>query len=192
MISRPPLPFQKVFAEFKSIDKIPYEELLWTIEWLNFRGTIKERDKYTCQMCDIRPYRDITQQELEVLQRNYLSFHIDLADGDYDKAYRTVESILRTHHREVWDVPVQLEVHHQYYVWRLLPWEYDRNSLVTLCSDCHEKIHITNKPKTYSDIHLRREIILSHCSKCDGHGYIPEFKHVSGGVCFSCWGYGGI
>ncbi|GEM_PF-2342355 len=28
------------------------------------------------------------------------------------------------------------------------------------------------------------------CKKCNGTGYIPEYKHIQNGICFSCWGTG--
>jgi 5-methylcytosine-specific restriction endonuclease McrA len=34
-----------------------------------------------------------------------------------------------------------LNVHHLYYEKGFDPWEYDDDSLVTLCDDCHEIIH---------------------------------------------------
>ena len=34
-----------------------------------------------------------------------------------------------------------LQVHHTYYILNAKPWEYDDNSLVTLCLDCHINVH---------------------------------------------------
>lgn len=31
---------------------------------------------------------------------------------------------------------------------------------------------------------------LHSCKRCNGSGYIPEYKHVQDGICFSCWGTG--
>lgn len=28
------------------------------------------------------------------------------------------------------------------------------------------------------------------CKKCNGTGFIPEYKHIQDGICFSCWGTG--
>jgi hypothetical protein len=33
----------------------------------------------------------------------------------------------------------QLHIHHRYYVWGRNPWEYEDDSLVTLCKDCHKE-----------------------------------------------------
>jgi len=32
--------------------------------------------------------------------------------------------------------------------------------------------------------------ITKSCFKCNGTGYIPEYHHIQGGICFSCWGSG--
>lgn len=37
------------------------------------------------------------------------------------------------------DANKTLHVHHKYYEYNLLPWEYPDESLVTLCCDCHEE-----------------------------------------------------
>ena len=34
-----------------------------------------------------------------------------------------------------------LQVHHKKYIKNRLAWEYDESNLITLCSDCHKKIH---------------------------------------------------
>jgi hypothetical protein len=28
------------------------------------------------------------------------------------------------------------------------------------------------------------------CTRCNGTGYLPQFKHIEGGVCFKCRGAG--
>ena len=39
----------------------------------------------------------------------------------------------------------ELEVHHVYYIAGLKPWEYDNESLITLCHDHHAEINDINK-----------------------------------------------
>ena len=34
-----------------------------------------------------------------------------------------------------------LQVHHRYYEEGLLPWDYPDAALVTLCEDCHKRLH---------------------------------------------------
>lgn len=38
-----------------------------------------------------------------------------------------------------------LHIHHLYYQNDLMIWEYDNESYVTLCEDCHKEIHIDIK-----------------------------------------------
>lgn len=40
---------------------------------------------------------------------------------------------------------VTLNVHHAYYEAGKAPWEYDSDTLTTLCEDCHQKIHEKQK-----------------------------------------------
>lgn len=40
---------------------------------------------------------------------------------------------------------VVLDVHHLYYDMDLKIWQYDNDALVTLCRDCHAKIHLDLK-----------------------------------------------
>ncbi len=42
-----------------------------------------------------------------------------------------------------------LEVHHTYYVKNTLPWNYDDESLITLCTYCHTEAHNLGKILTY-------------------------------------------
>ncbi|GAC1494825.1 MAG: hypothetical protein NVS1B13_25190 [Flavisolibacter sp.] len=43
--------------------------------------------------------------------------------------------------------------------------------------------------KAAMDLHFSYKA-FGPCPKCSGHGYIPCFKHVADGVCFSCYGRG--
>lgn len=42
-----------------------------------------------------------------------------------------------------------LEVHHKYYVDGRLPWGYPNDSLITICSKCHQIEHLNNPPREY-------------------------------------------
>jgi len=55
-----------------------------------------------------------------------------------------------------------LHVHHLYYVYDKMAWQYPNNALVTLCSKCHKKWHEEN------DLEFKTEI----CKK----KYIPSSK----------------
>ena len=42
-----------------------------------------------------------------------------------------------------------LHVHHKYYVFGRLPWEYPDQALITLCNTCHSKEHNLTRPQEY-------------------------------------------
>ena len=47
-----------------------------------------------------------------------------------------------------------LQVHHKYYSkypngFRVYPWNYPDDALITLCDECHKKVHSKKKIKTY-------------------------------------------
>ena len=90
------------------------------------------------------------------------------------------------------DNSVQLEVHHKYYIWNKLPWEYDKDALTTLCVSCHKDEHFGKRRIVYTDDTLTRKKILQSCLRCNGSGYLSEYNHVQNGICFACGGYGGV
>lgn len=45
------------------------------------------------------------------------------------------------HCRKCGNTNIKLEAHHLYYQRDLMLWEYDNDSLVTLCTKCHNDIH---------------------------------------------------
>ena len=88
-------------------------------------------------------------------------------------------------------IPKGLNVHHKYYVKGKAPWEYENDALITLCQDCHGLEHKTKKTPVYRDIYFKD--IMGHaqiCDRCGGSGYLPQYMHVEGGVCFKCYGEG--
>lgn len=89
-----------------------------------------------------------------------------------------------------------LHVHHEYYMKKhksyKLPWEYNGEALITYCSDCHQEWHKNNKTKIYEldENGNKKEVEYIKCPKCEGVGWLPEFKHIARGICFDCWGRG--
>lgn len=53
---------------------------------------------------------------------------------------------------------IKLNVHHTYYDLNLEPWEYDEDSLITLCENCHEEHHRTDR--------YLNKVILDAINKC--------------------------
>ena len=88
--------------------------------------------------------------------------------------------------------PIQLKglnIHHNYYINGLKPWEYDNETLITLCEKCHKKRHEREKVPIYRN---RNELLgfATNCPRCNGSGYLPEYNHIEHGVCFKCGGEG--
>ena len=84
-----------------------------------------------------------------------------------------------------------LNVHHKYYIKDKAPWEYEDDALITLCEDCHQKAHHSHIP-IYREIDSNRILYTntSTCDRCNGTGYLPQYRHVENGICFKCWGEG--
>lgn len=82
-----------------------------------------------------------------------------------------------------------LNVHHTYYTKGHKPWEYEDDSLVTLCEDCHKKRHTTSRIPLFDQ---DKKLIsnLFPCGRCGGSGYLPQYSHVEHGICFKCYGEG--
>ncbi len=90
-------------------------------------------------------------------------------------------------------VPKALNVHHNYYVNGKNPWEYDNEALVTLCEDCHRDIHKSTTTPVYKELYGKQILRYAEiCDRCGGRGFIPQYRHVMGGICFLCWGEGVI
>ena len=84
---------------------------------------------------------------------------------------------------------IELHVHHKYYVLGRLPWEYEDDALITMCHHCHWQVHQDNEILVYqSGPDGLRETAAQLCTKCSGAGFLPEYRHVQGGICFKCMG----
>lgn len=89
--------------------------------------------------------------------------------------------------------PNALNVHHRYYVDGKNPWEYDNDALITLCQDCHCLEHKSTHTPVYRDLYNKQVLRYAEiCDRCGGSGYLPQYRHVEGGICFKCWGEGVI
>ena len=84
-----------------------------------------------------------------------------------------------------------LNIHHTYYTKECKPWEYENDSLVTLCEDCHKKRHENTGIPLY-DQEKRFISNLIPCDRCGGSGYLPQYNHVEHGICFKCNGEGAV
>ena len=87
------------------------------------------------------------------------------------------------------EYPRFLNVHHKHYIIQHKAWEYEDDDLVTLCNECHTKVHKAIGAPVYSDENgYMKEVHLTPCYRCQGTGYFPEYKHVENGICFRCSG----
>lgn len=201
MVKRPPM----LFANLKSMcikqgkREINYENLLWTYEWIAFRDGIIMRDQHTCTKCSISRYKKLPPEqyvaELEEWsnRKKYYNLNSDTLQDDSGEADDFVIFNNKAKPSDEWyDKSVPLEVHHKYYIRGNLPWHYDENALTTLCADCHEEVHRLKRVTVYKDQKLYEKVALIPCSKCNGTGYLKEYKYHQHGVCFNCWGYGGV
>lgn len=87
-----------------------------------------------------------------------------------------------------------LHVHHKYYLKDSLPWETEDSTLISLCRGCHTKRHRDEEIKVYkkdgTQLTSSKHQYFHICTRCQGIGYIPRYKHVEDGICFLCWGAG--
>lgn len=89
--------------------------------------------------------------------------------------------------------PKALNVHHKYYVSGNNPWEYSNDALITLCQDCHCDEHKSTRTPVYKDLYNKNVMAYAQfCDRCGGSGYLPQYHHVEGGICFKCQGEGVI
>lgn len=80
-----------------------------------------------------------------------------------------------------------LHVHHKYYKLGLKPWEYPDEALISLCWQCHMKLHEFELVPVFNADDI---LVTSYhpCLRCFGAGYFPEYKHIENGICFRCQG----
>lgn len=186
--------------------RIPYEELLRTPEWLNFRLPIINRDGHKCTKCNTpateyawgrnvywlmnysnkvisnefwkkwEAFKKIPGNEKEILNPSEEDY---VAVPDYE--YETMVTV---------DAPIRLHVHHRYYIEGVWPWQYPQEALVTLCNWCHAELHANEKVPYYR--HENNQLIewnLTPCSRCNGAGFLPQYHYVEDGICFRCHGH---
>jgi hypothetical protein len=179
--------YAQISGGYESSWYIPYEILLNTIEWKNFRQHILSRDGNSCSVCNRtqsekiggRYFRKPTEEEITESRKPVI---IDIGNGDSISLKRA--QIINV----ITDDPVILHVHHKFYIYDNLPWQYDLDALITVCHKCHGEIHFTQKIPVYTNAALDKEIDLIVCSRCKGTGFLNEFHYHQDGICFNCNG----
>jgi len=82
-----------------------------------------------------------------------------------------------------------MHVHHVYYIYENLPWEYEDDQLTTMCDSCHSEYHKHVKVKMYTRANGElKELNYTPCLRCNGAGHFHSFRHIQGGICFRCKG----
>ncbi|OSZ81143.1 hypothetical protein CAP36_07875 [Chitinophagaceae bacterium IBVUCB2] len=197
--------------------KFSYSDRLNTKDWKIFRDMIVERDHMACKQCGIGIFRKLTDTEYQTAI-NLIEIHRitnpdillftsqDIASAEINNpelADKMREMKVKNNSPQLTGYKAQepkpiLEVHHKAYIYHALPWNYPEEWLETLCDVCHHKKHFGEgevlpvMPKTYKDRSRQVEVRLDPCIRCEGKGYILEYKHFQRGVCFDCGGQGGI
>lgn len=95
-------------------------------------------------------------------------------------------------------IPFGHEVHHK----DGNKWNNRPDNLVVMSREAHAALHrlqqrmvhlssMARPRRNYSLSSTRPPVrILPACPRCGGTGYLPEYRHVQGGVCFRCGGEG--
>jgi 5-methylcytosine-specific restriction endonuclease McrA len=187
-----------------------YEKLLLTIEWRDFREQHLKRDGYSCLHCKKKDGEYFSERILlnafEVSSRNkaierWVTMFLKITKsnilnrgGTYNEnVERDILMKKAQHsHAEYKFERVVLQLHHTYYIFNSLPWQYPSASLKTLCIKCHTEVHNSIKIPVYQDKDLTRiHGYRGNCSRCAGTGHLSEYNHIQGGICFECGGSGG-
>jgi hypothetical protein len=181
--------YKTIEGEYENSWDIPYEVLLKTTEWINFRKFIIDRDKNICTICkktkseNIRGkyYRKPNQEEIA---ESLKTIDIDVF-GDGKEIWKMKKATIVAVPD---DNPTILHVHHTFYVFGNLPWEYNTEALITVCHTCHNDIHNSQIIPVYTNSNLLESLNLTPCGRCNGTGYISKFHYFHDGICFSCDG----
>jgi len=147
-----------------------------TQEWLTKRNQILKRDNYSCQSCN-------TFNPSEGWVSVYNDSKNDLELHNYDS--NTCEYIIASQKSGItltidygwgiWLVTPILQIHHKKYIQGRLPWEYENDDLITLCKECHNKQHLSNKIPLYdTDLRLIDKKLFTPEDNSTGRSH--EFK----------------
>jgi hypothetical protein len=181
------LPSYSRLKVIKKEEDISYKDMLTTLEWHTKRNEILLRDNHRCKKCKLSATGPHVHYDESKKEYSYISDdgtdHLQYVKNSEGQI--VPESIPRT---IITNKPYHLEVHHKYYILNKLPWEYNESALVALCNWCHSEIHTNETILVYQNESLIDFEELIPCNRCNGTGFIPEYSHVQGGICFECHG----
>lgn len=181
-------PYQEILAEYGN-RTIPYSIRLSSIEWQERREVTIKRAKNICEHCNEKCMDDwllkmsgnfgisVPATYEDVIVTNKVFLHYEYIDVE-ETVIQLVEQL----------IPKIPNVHHKHYVLGRLPWEYSDDELMLVCHTCHKEIHETQQIKVYKSESKDNFVEVRPCSKCGGVGFLSEYNHFQGGVCFKCQG----
>ena len=178
--------------------------------------TVDERGKSIEQIGKLNEKKRLEDSKLEGLKNSWAShnkylilnngFLLDLLDQTplesinysmllscFEWKFKRFKILVRDNFQcqDCYEKSSELHVHHNYYIKDSMPWEIDSLALTSLCRQCHSKRHEKENIKVYKEYNGKL-IITSHsylkCPRCNGTGYLPQYKHVEDGICFLCDG----
>lgn len=182
--------YNDIKGDYENSWYIPYEKLLYTVEWSDFRKRILERDKNKCQNCEKKQsekvgntyFRSLTAEERQATETEDIVIDI-LGDGKFISKSKPPRVIgVKLEHATI------LHAHHKFYVYGNLPWDYEFEALITFCHECHKEIHQNESIPVYKDNSLAQTINLTPCLRCNGTGFLEEYHYFQNGICFRCSG----
>jgi hypothetical protein len=189
--------YSEILLEYEN-QQIPYSVLLSTEEWSYKRRVIIYRERNVCQVChqkcidDYLPIGVGTIKPMIIFVPGIYKEAVEEREQDYrdefGQIYPNIPTLTSTMVLEEQSDPHFAHVHHTYYVMTKLPWEYPDKDLMLACHKCHTKIHETQLIKVYVNEEMVEFLTLTPCSRCNGTGHFPEYKHVENGICFRCRG----
>jgi hypothetical protein len=160
----------------QNVKDISYSELLNTREWFVKRIQILNRDNFFCKNCGAGETEYESEREFLIPNENSKT-EIKIIEG-YEVTNYAIAGIS--------EHPIELHVHHKYYIKDKLPWDYPDDALITLCAKCHFEFHENNNVNYFDK--NGSQIKLTPCHRCHGAGHFPEYNHVQWGICFRCNG----
>jgi len=178
--------YSQIKFDYPSSWFIPYKILLSTLEWQELRYVILSRDGKACTVCMAeesfkignRYYRKPTNEEIA---ENNKPYEMDLGDNTLYIKHAPIVGLPT-------DTPTILHIHHKYYVYDNLPWDYPLEAFQVVCQTCHFKIHSEDRIPVYSNSNLDESYPLTPCTRCHGSGFLQEFHYHREGICFRCEG----
>ncbi len=182
--------------------KEQYNILLNTTEWQDFREKNIAEDHRTCKECNLKEgfneFEIMTEDECQKLNSEINEYNEALRkkmkqtsiEEFFEQLLNRTYEGLRPNEERFGAKKVILQIHHKLYYWNRLPWEYTRQDLLTLCHECHMKVHSEHTIFMYKDETKTLKVQAAGCSKCGGTGYLKEYNYYMNGVCFECGGSG--